>query len=440
MTNIHIDFQKQCGKIKVLNAVNGGPVKAGRSQKRSNFDDYKALKIAYSRNHDEALVSVYGGHHVVDVNNIFTNFDADVNDPNSYDFFLTDKHIKETFEAGTETYYRLGASIEHWDKKYNVIPPKDTKKWAQICEHIIAHYNEGWADGFAFNIKYWEIWNEPETDDNQPPETMNCWVGTKQQFFEFFAEAATYLKSKFPAYKIGGPALCWDHTWGRDFVKYMSERNVPLDFYSWHMYTARLGKLDRDARTVREYLDAAGYTATESHLNEWNYVEDWNDGFVDTLIDISRARGAAFFASASVRAQHLPIDMMMYYDCRARSPFNGLFDVRTYYRQPTYYAFKAISDLVQLGTEVEAVYEDEALECMAAVGKEGKAGIISCYHHDRSIKERAVSLDLGSCADHFVFYEISDEKTWERIDIALVNGKADFVIKADSVIYFTSNE
>ena len=70
----------------------------------------------------------------------------DAEDPASYDFVETDDYLKTMRAAGTEPFYRLGQSIEHWIKKYGVNPPADFDKWAAICEHIVRHYNEGWAD------------------------------------------------------------------------------------------------------------------------------------------------------------------------------------------------------------------------------------------------------------------------------------------------------
>ena len=99
--------------------------------------------------------------------------------------------------AGTKVFYRLGSKIEHWPKKYGTLPPKDFKKWAVICEHIIKHYNEGWANGFHKNIEYWEIWNEPNLDPDDSTH-KRCWGGTKLQFFEFYDVAATHLKQCFP--------------------------------------------------------------------------------------------------------------------------------------------------------------------------------------------------------------------------------------------------
>ena len=125
--------------IKPMNAVNNGPIVARKSQTRSNYESFKAARIPYARTHDTALYSGYGGHHSVDISAVFPNFDADVDSPESYDFKVTDKFISDVYSVGTKIFFRLGQSIENWAKKYDVWPPKDYKKWARICEHVIMH-------------------------------------------------------------------------------------------------------------------------------------------------------------------------------------------------------------------------------------------------------------------------------------------------------------
>ena len=95
-------------------------------------------------------------------------------------------------------FYRLGVTIENNYQlhPYRVKPPKDFHKWAEICCHIVRHYNEGWANGFHYGIKYWEIWNEPESPA--------MWQGTDEEFFELYAIAAKELRRQFPHLKIGG--------------------------------------------------------------------------------------------------------------------------------------------------------------------------------------------------------------------------------------------
>ena len=179
-----VDRDRITGKIKPMNAVNNGPVYTENAdQNDTNLYYYRDAGIPYARTHDASICYDYGGEHTVDIINIFTDFDADPYDPASYDFSLTDMYLNNIRLAGTKTFFRLGNKIEHWPKHYGILPPKDAKKWAVICEHIIRHYNEGWADGFSMDIEYWEIWNEPDFNGK-------CWAGTPEQFHELFAVTA----------------------------------------------------------------------------------------------------------------------------------------------------------------------------------------------------------------------------------------------------------
>ena len=140
-----------------MHAVNNGPVYQFTADYWiTNMPAWIKAGIPYARLHDSALYNTYGGPHTVDVDIIFTDFDADPYLPESYDFACTDEYLKVIHHAGTKVFYRLGAGIEHWVKKYHTLPPKDFRKWAVVCEHIIRHYTEGWADGFRYDIEYWE--------------------------------------------------------------------------------------------------------------------------------------------------------------------------------------------------------------------------------------------------------------------------------------------
>ena len=148
-SEVDIDFATSAGRIKPLHAVNNAPLRIGRSLK-----EFRIAGIPYMRTHD--TVGMWGWGHFIDVPNIFPNFDADENDPASYDFKFSDEFLKPVVESGCKVFYRLGVTIENYTgvKAYNVYPPKDFAKWARICEHIILHYNKGWNKGFKWNIEY----------------------------------------------------------------------------------------------------------------------------------------------------------------------------------------------------------------------------------------------------------------------------------------------
>ncbi len=370
MNIIKINPNNIDGTIKCINAVNNGPVAPGVRDSYSNFELFKTAEIPYARNHDASFCSQYNGEHVVDVHRIFKNFDADENDPASYIFEPTDKLIINWNNAGTKTFYRLGASIEHY-YKYGTHPPKDFEKWARICEHIIMHYNEGWAEGYEFGIEYWEIWNEPDcrnADGSNP-----CWQGTNEEFIDFYCTAAKHLKSRFPALKIGGPAFCtaWEDDYKNAFLSRVKKDNVPLDFFSYHCYAQNPDSIGESVESARELLRKNGISDnTELILNEWNYVKGWlSNDWKYTLAAEKDLRGAAFIAGAMSEAQRTGLDMLMYYDARPCA-MNGMFANETYAPLKGYYPFVMARDIVRMGNYIRTEKVDDVHVLASTDGKD----------------------------------------------------------------------
>ena len=155
---ITANFDNITGKIKPMHAVGQPPLYSFDS---GMFHYITEANIPYSRLHD--MGGAYGRNLYVDIPNLFRDFDADETKEENYDFTFTDVLLEDMFKAGMEPFFRLGVTIENAYniKAYRIYPPKDFAKWARICEHVIRHYNEGWANGYKYGIKYWEIWNEP---------------------------------------------------------------------------------------------------------------------------------------------------------------------------------------------------------------------------------------------------------------------------------------
>ena len=385
-TDVVVDLNTKLGDVKIMNAVNNGPSAWRSDQTRTNFGDYQALEIPYARTHDSAHCHAYGGWHSVDITGIFPDFSKDADDPASYDFVETDDYLKTMRAAGTEPFYRLGQSIEHWIKKYGVNPPPDFDKWASICEHIVRHYNEGWADGFQWNITYWEIWNEPDLKPAADGRPSPTWTGTPEQFNDLFSKTALRLKKAFPKLKIGGPALAYDEQWADAFLAEMRRRNVELDFFSWHIYAVNPEPIAEKAARMRALLDKHGYTKTESILNEWNYVRNWSDDWIYSL-DVEMGemnyKGAAFVSAVLTRCQRAPVDMLMFYDARVSGGMNNLFDKMSLEPSRGYYPFMAWAKMHRLGTEVAVKIDGQQdIYVMAAVGPNGHAGILVTRYLD----------------------------------------------------------
>ncbi len=263
-------------------------------------------------------------------------------------------------------------------KAYRIYPPTDPHKWAVICEHIIRHYTEGWANGFHYNIRYWEIWNEP--DNYEDPMENQMWRGTREQYFELYDVAAKHLKKCFPHLKIGGYGSCGFYAIKKEFVKeanssprkeyfleffeaflaHVKKTGAPLDFFSWHSYSG----LDSNRYYVpyaRKRLDEAGFTETESICNEWNPIPT-NKGTY---------RHAAEICANLLLFQKERMDAAMFYDARwGIGNYGALFHPETKLPYPAYYAFTAFNELYKRENEVAVTTDDERV-WVAAAKKEG---------------------------------------------------------------------
>jgi len=382
MKTVTIDFDKITGKIKPMHAINNPPTVPWDTC--GLYGKIKEANIPYARLHDTG--GYFGGARYVDVENIFPDFNADENDPASYDFAFTDALLTAMDKIGLKPFYRLGCTIEnhHKIKAYRIYPPADPHKWARICGHIVMHYNEGWAEGFHYGIEYWEIWNEP---DNQPaPEDNPMWRGTQKAFFELYDIAARCLKGRFPGIKVGGYASCGFYALSNanfsesakstsrvgyfmeffhNFMNYISASGAPLDFFSWHSY-AGVKENILYARYVREQLDRYGYGQAESIFNEWNPGRQHR----------GKAADASNIAAAMCAMQRTSIDIAMYYDGQMLSEYCGLFSADNKCVFKAYYAFKAFGALYALGNEVQSGADDEDLYVCAAKGRGHRAALV----------------------------------------------------------------
>jgi xylan 1,4-beta-xylosidase len=171
--------------------------------------------------------------------------------------------------------------------------------------------------------------------------------------------------------KVGGPAAGYSGSFQAgnfipsefvtNFLALCRRESVPLDFFSWHCYTADPTELVARARAVRKLLDAYGFTATESHLNEWNFLpgNTWEpfgqaaapevrQGFYEQM---GGAAGAAFVTTALIELQDAPVDVCNFYHGEL-----GGFGLFNEYGVPNrvFYALRAFSKLARLPQRARA--------------------------------------------------------------------------------------
>ena len=449
MVKITVDFDKEMGPIKAMHEVGQPPFKGGFL--KLDFTPFQYLvdaNIHYTRLHDVA--GTFASYRYVDIPNIFRDFDADENDPASYDFAFTDVLLKNIHDYGLKPIYRLGVTIENQAhiKAYRIYPPKDFAKWARICEHIIRHYNEGWADGFKLGIEYWEIWNEP---DNGEPGRNMMWIGTNEQFYELYSVTAKHLKACFgDTIKVGGygcsglygiyyhpdkygvnvPQREKDERYIRDmhrvnffngFLDYIVSNKAPIDFFTWHSYanpekTAVIGEY------IERRLEECGFGDIELHLNEWNAAHAPEDN--------ATSYASAANAAMMLRIHRTKTSMLCYYDARiSASAYGGFFVPLIGKPTSTYYAFAAFGKLHALGTETALIKEGDENDLAGFYALAGKGeGGRAVYLVNFSEESRRVTTNLD---ESFKVYLIDAEHSIAESDLCA----SDFTLEANQIAY-----
>lgn len=414
------DFSITRGAIRPLHGINKGPLAPGGLINVT--EEQKALGIPFTRLHDCGWPNPY----VVDHHAVFPNPAADPSLPESYDFRLTDEYLDAVASTGAEPVYRLGESIEHTSVKRYAHPPADLAKWTAISLGIIRHCNEGWAGGHHRDIRYWEIWNEPE---NRPA----MWSGTDEDYLKLYRTAALALKKEFPALRLGGPAVGASGQFDDQgkfvptafvvkFLETCRDEKWPLNFFSWHCYSADPAELSARAKAVRQLLDTYGFRDTESHLNEWNYLPGNTWAPVDRTAtaetrqrfydEMSGPAGAAFAVTALLELQDAPLDMANFFHGELGG--FGLFSEQGAPRK-IWQGFRAFRSLLETPRRVETRGSVSGKLAMAAgVSPDG----------------RTATLLISNFADSRAEFEI----TWKGLDwpagvtaeIRTVSGRGNF--------------
>ena len=310
---VTVDAAKTIGQIRSLQGAHWDPGPAG-----SDLSDiFKSIGVDAIRTHDAGGIGSDGvgdidGWEAID--SIFPNLEdpaSDPNDPDDYNFGPTDQLIKNIRDIGAEVFFRVGRSNragidffgvpQQWFNSY--VP--DIDKFAQVVKHVVMHYNKGWNDGFYYDIKYWEIWNEP---DFKP-----FWRGSAEEYYDLYSKCARAIQSVDRTVKIGGPANTTHNDYAgleESFLDFVKTNHLPLDFYSYHFYANKSVNPHDNARWgeyFRGLLDSYGFKQAEVINTEYG-------GSLDGTVMIGGPVAQAIFtAEAQLYMQDAPIDQVYSY-------------------------------------------------------------------------------------------------------------------------------
>ena len=379
---VRVDFSAEQGYIKPMHAMCNGPVSYGADISEL----YRRIGVPSVRlaGTDTAVSSL-----AVDISRIFKNMDADPRDPRNYDFTVTDKYVRAANDCGSRVVFRLGESYDRSGAK-TVMLPDNADRWCEVCINVIKHYNDYWANGYAYGIERFEILECPEG------------VGDveRERLFELYRKLSALIKLYDGGLRVGG--MCFDDEGAvREFIRFCRKNHAPLDFLSLSSFASSPLDASEKIKRIVPTLKNLGFGDTEIIIGSWAYIAkdvDISTNIAKSIMfgtkgspetrsklftDQSNVKGAAYALSFMLETGAIEDVATAYlYDAQpAVSPWCPIAD-RFGMPQKTFYAYKMFGELyraknaVWCESEQTEGYAHTGIYAAAARAQSGEAYVL----------------------------------------------------------------
>ncbi|HLD03814.1 MAG TPA: glycosyl hydrolase, partial [Candidatus Dojkabacteria bacterium] len=200
------------------------------------------------------------------LDHIFDNYDI-VGENGKYNYEKLDKTVNEISAMGAKPFFSLSYMPRQFTKSASVIDiPHDWSLWQDLVRRTIEHYSG--KNNKNLKDVYYEVWNEPDLPQ------FGAWkVNGEKNYNSLYHYSANGAKDvqNTNNFSFGGPAVgSYYPAWVDNFVSYVLDNNLRLDFYSWHRYHTNPDKFRDDAMNIRKILNKyAKFSSLPLVLSEW---------------------------------------------------------------------------------------------------------------------------------------------------------------------------
>jgi xylan 1,4-beta-xylosidase len=253
---VNVDLNQKVGSYK--------PIYSWFGYDESNYSTTKNGQALLHQLHDLSPVPVYIRAHFLlatgdgkpdlkwSSSNVYTE---DANGNPVYSWTILDQifdayaaaHVRPLVELGfmpeaLSTHpdpYHIGWPLKKGEVEGWSYPPKDYKKWEELCREVAAHMEERYGKE-TVSTWYWEIWNEPNGE--------YYWKGTQDEYNKLYDYAVAGVRKAIPGALVGGPATTGPGPRGNAsayleaFLAHCAKNKsdatggaIPLDFISFHV-------------------------------------------------------------------------------------------------------------------------------------------------------------------------------------------------------------
>ena len=161
----------------------------------------------------------------------------------NYNFTASDVQYQSYVNGGFSPFLRLGSEyppVSGPFVKTNIGPQNATEEanWIIAADTIAKHYSN--FPGGNGGLQYLNVWTEW-------PNSFSFWPRPNNEFYPFFRNAVSQLKSSHPTKKVGGPGMASSFmNKGQavtpnepyQLLKHLYQNNVKPDFITFHVFSS----------------------------------------------------------------------------------------------------------------------------------------------------------------------------------------------------------
>lgn len=191
-----------------------------------------------------------------------------------YDWSGLDAAVNEILATGAKPMLSLSYMPPAISKGDIIDLPSDWGEWGQVVRATIEHYS-GKKNMNIGGVIY-EVWNEPDLFGSYKT------YGDKNYLtmYEVSSRAAQSATGVNP-FEIGGPATTGLYqNWEERLIKFVDEKNLRLDFLSWHRYDTDLTQFEEDADRARGWAEKIpALVNLKFYITEWGHNSEVDPGY-----------------------------------------------------------------------------------------------------------------------------------------------------------------
>ncbi len=340
-------------------------------------------------------------------------------------------------------------STRYKGKMICTYPPKDYNLWQEVCYNYTKHIVERYGENVVKNW-YLQCYNEPDLPSfffNQLPQTEENSAFRLEEYKKLYENFAKGILRVSKNLKMGGPSVAVYRTFFLDFLKFVKEKNLPIDFVSIHTYGTgpyylnkgeRLIDADQNGDICLEFEDLIKQvfpSGKEIIIDEWGAS---TQGFLNKedcpmLMFREDSKFSAYFGKMIKHFIDLDINVSKMMICLSGqhemevdfSGFRGFFTLHKI-PKPIYLAYSLLSKMGG-GYLVKSENDNENVSVVSEVKENGKTFVMVSYSSKNYITpledlNDTLSVKLAD-GEYTVKQTVIDKKHASAYDYLILNGE-----------------